>query len=45
MFVIVCVQIIVLLMLYNIWRHDRIKNREGIEFVLNASTFEKNAKK
>lgn len=31
MFVIVCVQIIVLLMLYNIGRHDRIKNREGIE--------------
>lgn len=30
MFVIVCVQIIVLLMLYNIGRHDRIKNREGI---------------
>lgn len=31
MLVIVCVQIIIFFMLYNIWRRARIKNREGIE--------------
>lgn len=31
MLVIVCVQIMIFFMLYNIWRRARIKNREGIE--------------
>ncbi len=31
MFVIVCVQVMIFFVLYKIWRHDQVKNKEGIE--------------